>query len=150
MEHFQERLLATTGRLSPRSEGEAVRRVAEVVELVARARAAESGGSEPPALSQRDLVERARQATGLREEEIRGALGRLEADGEVECGPRKGGEHRFEKVVRVAEPERLGRRVAARTAACPRRRGRRSRRPWICGRPPRRWECPRSRCSSGC
>jgi hypothetical protein len=117
MEHFQERLLATTGRLSPRSEGETVRRLAEVVELLGRAQAAESGSWQPPVLSQRELVARARQATGMREEEIRGALARLEADGEVAYGPRKGGEHRFEQVVRVSEPERLGRRVAARTAA---------------------------------
>lgn len=115
MEHFQARLVATTERLSPHSKADALRRVAEVLELMVSAAA--GGDRDSPALGYREFLERARQATGLAEEAIRGALRELEDSGEVACGPRKGDGRRWEQVIRVTEPERLGRRVAARTAA---------------------------------
>lgn|GEM_PF-3201442 len=119
MARFQERLLATTERLEPRSEAEAVRRTAEALALLADADPAAGDGGEGVAVRLRQLLTRGRRLTGLAEEELRAALRHLEAAGEVVCGPRGGGDNRYEQLVGIPNPERLGSRTASRCAAWP-------------------------------
>ena len=106
VDHFFERLKATTARISTRTTPDAMLAAGEVLDMMLLVRALEEERSlaEVPGVSHKAFMRRAKRATGLAVHELQEALEELASEGVASIHPSRTGRHGWEYVITLGDP----------------------------------------------